>query len=201
MGGGGARTLKWKRDYLMGQGREVLVGLLLGAELRSIAAVDTSPLVAEEEDANPAAVSAAGGLRLFDPSSTFATPAAVANAAAAAAATSISNAIPHLEDQAAAQPAVMPVVENDDDTYEEPLPYPRTGNGLVLPPEEEDFDVLVDEGVGGPTFSHSWQEGGEWRGVLAAAGGNGAFREEGLLALGGQAGMGAVGRMEVSVGA
>lgn len=201
LGGGGTRTLKWKRDYLMSQGKEVLVGLLLGAELGSIAAVganvDTSPMAVEEDEdeAAPPAAAAAGGLRLFDPSSTFATPAAVATAAATI------NAIPYLENQAAAaaaaQPVVLPVVAEDDDTYEEPLPYPRTGNGLILPAEEDDHDVLVDEGVGGATFSHSWQEAGEWRGVLAeqvfaAADGDGAFREGGLLSLG---------RMEVSVGA
>ncbi|MDI1492304.1 MAG: hypothetical protein OHK93_003517 [Ramalina farinacea] len=179
-GGGGTRTLKWKRDYLMGQGKEVLVGLLLGAELQSIsrAPVDASPLaVGEDEDDAAAAAAllpppaaASGGLRLFDPASTFATPAAVATVAATV------NAIPHLESQAAeAQPVVLPVVAaEDDDTYEEPLPYPRTGNGLVLPAEEEDFDVLVDEGVGGPTFSHSWQEGGS---------GGGCLRIRGLLLL------------------
>ena len=224
IGGGGMtqeRSLKWKRDYLMSQGKEILVGLLLGAELQSLAVgggpVDhptntptptpTTTMMMEEGEASAAAAAATpatpagggggGGLRLFDPSSAFATPAAVANAAAAAA--------------AAAQPVVLPLVE-DDDVYEEPLPYPRTGNGLVLPPEEDDYDVLVDEGVGGPTFSHSWQEGSQWRGVLAEQGfvRNGAFEEGGLLlgghggagagAGGGGAGMGA-GRMEISVGA
>lgn len=45
---------------------------------------------------------------------------------------------------------------------QEPLPYPKAGNGLVLPKEEDDLGLLIDEDV--VTFSHSWKGRHGWEG-------------------------------------
>lgn len=37
--------------------------------------------------------------------------------------------------------------------YDEDLPYPKAGNGIVLPPESEDMEWLVDDDY--ETFSHT----------------------------------------------
>lgn len=44
----------------------------------------------------------------------------------------------------------------------EPLPYPKAGNGLVLPPEDNDLEFLIDEDV--VTYSHSWRSTHGWEG-------------------------------------
>lgn len=44
----------------------------------------------------------------------------------------------------------------------EPLPYPKPGNGLVLPPEDDDFDILIDEDIA--TYSHLWKGPAGWEG-------------------------------------
>ena len=46
-----------------------------------------------------------------------------------------------------------------EEFYEEDdvLPYPKAGNGVQLPPECDDVDILLDEDI--VTFSHSWMEG------------------------------------------
>lgn len=45
---------------------------------------------------------------------------------------------------------------------QEPLPYPKAGNGLVLPPEHEDLALLIDEDV--VSYSHSWKGTHGWEG-------------------------------------
>ncbi|KAL6718784.1 hypothetical protein ACLMJK_003018 [Lecanora helva] len=47
---------------------------------------------------------------------------------------------------------------------QEPLPYPKAGNGRVLPPEMDDQDLglLIDEDVG--CYSHSWRGSHGWEG-------------------------------------
>ena len=80
----------------------------------------------------------------------------------------------------------------------EHLPYPRAGNGIVLPPEGDDLDILVDEDV--VTYSHSWLQstmsGAAWIGAMGDAkkdvglGGSGG---------GGAGGGAAVGMVGVSV--
>lgn len=52
-----------------------------------------------------------------------------------------------------------PVAGDDEDTYElyvetDPLPYPKAGNGVLLPPEHDDLALLIDDDV--QTFSHVW---------------------------------------------
>lgn len=37
--------------------------------------------------------------------------------------------------------------------YDEDLPYPKAGNGIVLPPESEDMEWLIDDDY--ETFSHT----------------------------------------------
>ena len=51
------------------------------------------------------------------------------------------------------------IAEAEDGYYEEDdaLPYPKAGNGIQLPPESEDMNVLLDDDT--VTFSHSWTEG------------------------------------------
>lgn len=49
------------------------------------------------------------------------------------------------------------MARDHDDTYElysetDPLPYPRAGNGVRLPPESDDLSLLIDDDV--QTFSH-----------------------------------------------
>ncbi|KAL8640111.1 MAG: hypothetical protein Q9228_002932, partial [Teloschistes exilis] len=67
----------------------------------------------------------------------------------------------------------LPVASGDDDEDDEEeedlypdaenLPYPRAGNGVVLPPEDGDLGLLVDDGVEGKrgVYSHryDWQLG------------------------------------------
>lgn len=55
--------------------------------------------------------------------------------------------------------AANPITGNDDDSYDlysesDPLPYPKAGNGIPLPPEEDDLAFLIDDDV--VTFSHCW---------------------------------------------
>ena len=50
-------------------------------------------------------------------------------------------------------------VEEEDESYDlypdsETLPYPKAGNGIPLPPESEDLDLLIDEDV--KVYSHVW---------------------------------------------
>jgi len=64
-----------------------------------------------------------------------------------------------------------PVTAEEDETYYElpsdydPLPYPKPGNGIRLPPEDEDLALLVDEDVG--VYSHMWR--GQGRDVWGMA--------------------------------
>ena len=44
----------------------------------------------------------------------------------------------------------------------DPLPYPKAGNGLLLPPEEDDVDILIDEDI--VTYSHLWKGSAGWEG-------------------------------------
>lgn len=56
--------------------------------------------------------------------------------------------------------------EEEVEVYEyiepEPLPYPKAGNGIVLPPEEEDLGLLIDEDI--VTYSHLWKGPHGWEG-------------------------------------
>lgn len=36
----------------------------------------------------------------------------------------------------------------------DPLPYPKAGNGVRLPPERDDIGILIDDDEA--TFSHQW---------------------------------------------
>jgi len=40
-----------------------------------------------------------------------------------------------------------------EDGYDEDLPYPKAGNGIILPPESEDLEWLLDDDY--ETFSHT----------------------------------------------
>ncbi|KAL9613178.1 MAG: hypothetical protein Q9167_002255 [Letrouitia subvulpina] len=54
-------------------------------------------------------------------------------------------------------PTAPPVEEDESyDLYPESevLPYPKAGNGIVLPPEFEDLSILIDDDTA--TFSHVW---------------------------------------------
>ena len=147
-------TLQWTQDYLMSVSKETLVNLLLKAQ-------------DGQED-----------LPLFEP--------------AARLDLTVKSVLPDLEKKAEqlSQPPpkakVVPattrreaaedaegeetaevVVDEDEGYSEEPLPYPKMGNGLVLPPESEDVDILVDENEA--VYSHSWQDGPDnWKGPFAA---------------------------------
>ena len=44
----------------------------------------------------------------------------------------------------------------------DPLPYPKAGNGLLLPPEEDDVDIMIDEDI--VTYSHLWKGPAGWEG-------------------------------------
>ena len=62
---------------------------------------------------------------------------------------------------------IMQVGEEEEaEVYEyiepEPLPYPKAGNGIVLPPEEEDLALLIDEDI--VTYSHLWKGPHGWEG-------------------------------------
>ena len=57
---------------------------------------------------------------------------------------------------------------------QEPLPYPKAGNGLVLPQEDDDLGLLIDEDIA--SYSHSWRGTHGWEGpggMSWAAGGSG----------------------------
>lgn len=73
--------------------------------------------------------------------------------------------------KSAADPASQPVAVNgvpgtdnagandlerrpsQDESYEEDLPYPKAGNGIILPPETEDLEWLLDDDC--QAFSHT----------------------------------------------
>ncbi|MCJ1252049.1 hypothetical protein MMC30_009287 [Trapelia coarctata] len=57
-----------------------------------------------------------------------------------------------------------------EEYYEEEmeLPYPKAGNGIVLPPESDDLAFLLDEDI--TTFSHSWVEPSAPGGFVGMAG-------------------------------
>lgn len=51
------------------------------------------------------------------------------------------------------------VAGDDEETYvlyseTDPLPYPKAGNGVPLPPERDDLAFLIDDDI--QTFSHVW---------------------------------------------
>ncbi len=59
------------------------------------------------------------------------------------------------------------VSQEEEEYYEvyvepEPLPYPKAGNGIVLPPEDDDLALLIDEDI--VTYSHSWKGSHGWEG-------------------------------------
>ena len=68
--------------------------------------------------------------------------------------------------------APIPIAHNpvqlppeEEEVYEiyvepDPLPYPKAGNGILLPSENEDIELLIDEDV--VTFSHSWMGDRQW---------------------------------------
>jgi len=84
--------------------------------------------------------------------------------------------VPALE-AAAAGNIIMQLPEGEaEEIYEvyvepEPLPYPKAGNGIKLPPENDDLEFLIDEDVA--TYSHSWFHAGGWAGSMRGAGGGG----------------------------
>ena len=149
------RTLKWKQDYLTSLDKNVLVSLLLKAH--------------EQHEEMP----------LFEPNARFGF--------------TVSAAVPLLEARAEKEAkraeaeeegqgkevgsregkaheeeaAPADFFDEDEGFYEEPLPYPKMGNGLFLPPEQDDLDILVDENE--VVYSHSWREGPDelWKGPLA----------------------------------
>ena len=45
-----------------------------------------------------------------------------------------------------------------------PLPYPKAGNGVRLPPECDDIEILIDDDE--TTFSHQWN----WDSTTTTAG-------------------------------
>lgn len=71
-----------------------------------------------------------------------------------------------------APPPPLPLVQVLEPTIEEeelyiyvepdPLPYPKAGNGLLLPPEDDDFEILIDEDI--VTYSHLWKGPTGWEG-------------------------------------
>ena len=58
--------------------------------------------------------------------------------------------------------------EAEYEYYDEPLPYPKTGNGVRLPPEADALALLIDDDT--TTYSHSWKDGGAWGGAMGKAG-------------------------------
>lgn len=67
------------------------------------------------------------------------------------------------------RPLPVPIQSSlDEEEYieiyveQEPLPYPKAGNGLLLPEEEGDVGLLVDEDV--VSYSHSWKGVRGWEG-------------------------------------
>ncbi|KAL2043930.1 hypothetical protein N7G274_003450 [Stereocaulon virgatum] len=64
------------------------------------------------------------------------------------------------------RPGHPPQLE-EEESYEvyiepEPLPYPKPGNGIVLPPEDDDLSLLIDEDI--VTYSHLWKGFHGWEG-------------------------------------
>lgn len=73
--------------------------------------------------------------------------------------------IPVIVEPQPLRPGAAPAEE--EEYYEvyvepEPLPYPRAGNGIVLPLEEDDLALLIDEDV--VSYSHSWKGSHGWEG-------------------------------------
>lgn len=73
--------------------------------------------------------------------------------------------VPLVVEPQAVRPGHAPLEE--EEYYEvyiepEPLPYPKPGNGVVLPPEDEDLSLLIDEDV--VTYSHLWKGFHGWEG-------------------------------------
>ena len=145
-------TLKWKQDYLLSLPKDTLVGLLLKAH------------EANEE------------LPLFEPSPKYgvfvssSVPILEEGAEREASNTEKTAASGPRSDENQAGPRehdgeAAAALEEDEGYYEEPLPYPKMGNGLTLPPEEDDYGILVDENE--LTYSHSWQEDAQWKGTVA----------------------------------
>ena len=154
------KGMKWKREYLLGLEKEVLVLLLLDAERGW-----------REREAE---AEAEAGLKLFEPPGYAAV--AARRRGAVEAAGKVVEGLETVAEKSAA--AAATVADLEEDANEEPLPYPKMGNGLVLPPELDDLDFMVDDGS---TFSHSWQEGGRWRGPLGERGiGRGLVMDMGL---------------------
>lgn len=67
------------------------------------------------------------------------------------------------------RPLPVPIQSSlDEEDYieiyveQEPLPYPKAGNGLVLPPDGEDMALLIDEDF--VSYSHSWKGSHGWEG-------------------------------------
>lgn len=90
------------------------------------------------------------------------------------------------------RPLPVPIQSSlDEEEYieiyveQEPLPYPKAGNGLVLPPEDGDTALLIDEDV--VTYSHSWKSTHGWEGP---GGMNWAAAETGMVGGGGRVAIG-----------
>ena len=51
----------------------------------------------------------------------------------------------------------LALAEGEEEFYEDEdvLPYPKAGNGVRLPPEQDDLSILLDDDTG--TFSHVWE--------------------------------------------
>ena len=62
----------------------------------------------------------------------------------------------HVLEPAADEEELYVYVEPD------PLPYPKAGNGLLLPPEDDDLDILIDEDI--VTYSHLCKGPAGWEG-------------------------------------
>lgn len=148
-----AMSFAHKRDYLQSLEKEELVSLLLHASTLHPDFLIFPPLPSTTTFApTPVSVSPAGN--------TIPTVRILEAAAAA-------SFLP-------APPPPPPIIAEPDpgpnpyDAYldEEPLPYPRAGNGIPLPPENEDLDILIDEEV--VTYSHSWIDNkvGGWVGAM-----------------------------------
>lgn len=71
--------------------------------------------------------------------------------------------------------------EAEFEYYDEPLPYPRAGNGVRLPPEDDDLALLIDEDT--VAYSHSWIDNGRaWTGAMGSSNndGGGDFSMNGI---------------------
>ena len=143
------RTLKWKQDYLLQLPKDTLVSLLLKAH----EAHEEMPLF--EQDPKVGFVASAAVVMYEEKgqdqgqSQTTEKEIEVGERQG-----------PNLEREKGEVGYEAP--DEDEGYYEEPLPYPKMGNGLVLPPEEDDLGILVDEDE--TLYTHSWQDGSSWRG-------------------------------------